>query len=408
MRLRTERDVVAAMAGAVTLQALYQACVEAGVAGRDGGLDAIPDHGSDVVFKRRVRSALQSLKQAGKAYRVTAATWVIAGTVQAPRQALLLLLGDGEPTPIELLVGDAVDVLRRTDEAFDLVFADPPWGLSRQADDRAWRRSRRVYARNPDQVVPGYRDVSPGQLADFTCRWVAAAAAALRPGAYLAVVTGPQQAARVQVAAEDVGKLTYVNQLVVRRPFPTYAATPRRFSHAHLVITVLCAGPLDSRQRFFAVPADLPKAASGRDYPRSWWDNDTARPDGGDSWADLPRYSRPGLLRYETALPPPLVRRVVHAFTPGPENGGRPWQALVADPFLGGGTTAVVCFEERRRFHGSDLNPHAVRFTAARLLVEHAWPAARDEQRLAHYRTGSRTGPPPPHPWASASREPQP
>jgi hypothetical protein len=224
--------------------------------------------------------------------------------------------------------------------------------------------------------------VSAEQFTDFTCRWVAAAAAALRPGAYLAIVTGPQQAARVQVAAEDVGRLTYVNQLVVRRPFPTYAATPRRFSHAHLVITVLCAGPLDSRHRFFAVPADLPKAASGRDYPRSWWDSE-APVDPGDSWDDLPRYSRAGLLRYETALAPALVRRVVHAFTPGPENGGQPWQALVVDPFLGGGTTAVVCFEERRRFRGSDSNPRAVRFAAARLLVEHAWPATQPRP-LAH------------------------
>ena len=390
MRLRTEGDVVAAMTGAITLEALYRACVAAGVAGRDGGLEAIPGHGSDAVFKRRVRNALQSLKRRGKAYRVTTATWVVAGTPAAPQQALLLL-ASGELTPIELLVGDAVQVLGRTEEAADLIFADPPWALDRQARTRRWRRSRRVYARNADQIVPGYQEVSADQFIDFTCQWVAAAAAALRPGAYLAIVTGPQQAARVQVAAEDIGKLTYVNQLVVRRPFPTYAATPRRFSHAHLVITVLCAGPLDSRHRFFAVPADLPKAASGRDYPRSWWDSD-AHLDPGDSWDDLPRYSRAGLLRYETALPPALVRRVVHAFTPGPENGGQPWQALVVDPFLGGGTTAVVCFEERRRFRGADSNPRAVRFAAARLLVEHAWPAA-SPRPLAHSRAGPSADP---------------
>jgi hypothetical protein len=399
MRLRTECDVVKAMAGAVTLEALYQACVAAGVAGRDGGLRTIPGHGSDVVFKRRVRNALQSLKRVGKAYRVTTATWVIDGTAETPRHALLLL-GDGEPAPIELLVGDVVEVLGRTEEAFDLIFADPPWALSRQAGDRTWRRSRRVYARNAAQVVPGYQDVSVDQFTEFTSRWVVAAAAALRPGAYLAVVTGPQQAARVQVIAEDVGKLTYVNQLVVRRPFPTYVAGPRRFSHAHLVITVLCAGPLDSRRRFFAVPDDLPKAASGRDYPRSWWDSPAALA-AGDSWDDLPRYSRPGLLRYETALPPLLVRRVVHAFTPGPENGGRPWQALVADPFLGGGTTAVVCFEERRRFLGGDTNRHAVRFTAARVLVEHAWPAGASGSPVP-----SSLGPPPPPAVASAGKRP--
>ena len=46
----------------------------------------------------------------------------------------------------------------------------------------------------------------------------------------------------------------------------------------------------------------------------------------------------------------------------------------VVDPFLGGGTTAVACWRTGRRFTGGDLNPHALRFSAARLLSEHAWP----------------------------------
>ena len=33
-----------------------------------------------------------------------------------------------------------------------------------------------------------------------------------------------------------------------------------------------------------------------------------------------------------------------------------------------------------RRFIGADVNPHAVRFTAARLLTDCAWPAERAPQ----------------------------
>jgi hypothetical protein len=44
---------------------------------------------------------------------------------------------------------------------------------------------------------------------------------------------------------------------------------------------------------------------------------------------------------------------------------------------VGGGDIVEACWELRRRFTGGDLNPLAVRFTAARLLVENAWPAQR-------------------------------
>jgi hypothetical protein len=44
---------------------------------------------------------------------------------------------------------------------------------------------------------------------------------------------------------------------------------------------------------------------------------------------------------------------------------------------VGGGTTAVACWRTGRRFTGGDLNPHALRFSAARLLSEHAWPDDR-------------------------------
>ena len=57
--------------------------------------------------------------------------------------------------------------------------------------------------------------------------------------------------------------------------------------------------------------------------------------------------------------------------------------AHVVDPFLGGGTTAVACWLTDRRFTGADLNPHGIRFTAARLLAEHAWPADRQPSLLS-------------------------
>jgi hypothetical protein len=73
--------------------------------------------------------------------------------------------------------------------------------------------------------------------------------------------------------------------------------------------------------------------------------------------------------RYDNSLPLPLVLRLVTSFSGLGEH--------VVDPFLGGGTTAVACWRTGRRFTGGDLNPNALRFSAARLLAEHAWPDDR-------------------------------
>jgi hypothetical protein len=58
----------------------------------------------------------------------------------------------------------------------------------------------------------------------------------------------------------------------------------------------LTAGPRDSPARFFAPPPDVPKAASGLDYPLDWW-------------TDIAKSERRGLRRYDNALPPALIRR---------------------------------------------------------------------------------------------------
>lgn len=351
MKLRTERDVIEALAGrTVTLGEIYAACADARVAERDGGLNPIAGHGSDQCYKRRVRSTLQTLRRNGQAERLGDATWLVSGTRERPQYVVFLVAGDHGH--LELALADAADLLAELGEMADLVVADPPWAMSRHvAGDARWEHDQRAYRRNASMVVPGYVDVPADEYAEFTARWVTAAAGALRPGAYLAVITGPSAAARVQVAAEDAG-LTFVNQVVARKPFALQ--TSRQFSHAHSVVTIMCAGPLSSRRRFFAVPADLPRARSGALYPLDFWP-DMTKP-----------AERPGQLRYDNTLPDLAVRRCLHALTPGPENGGDPWQSLVVDPFLGGGTTALVAHRERRRYLGGDRNLHSLRYVMAR------------------------------------------
>lgn len=341
--LRTEADLLCTLdAGCYTLPELYRLAERVGLADRPGARTVIQD--GQEQYKRRLRSALQTLKRQGRARPAgtAKAAWLIEGATSRPRRALLVWL-PGDPTQVELVLGAAATVLAQADEPIDLIVADPPWALGR-ADHRS--AYRRTYRRNHNQVIGGYVEVDPDEYADFTAHWITAATGALRPGGYLAVVTGGQQAARVQVSAEATG-LTYVNSIAVARQFGLYST--RRYVHQHHRVTLMTKGPLDSSLRTFHRPPEMPHGRTGQVYAV-------------DVWNDIPEQRRPGLLRYDNALPVPLVSRVVRSTTNESD--------LVADPFLGSGTTAVACMQDQRRFYGGDLNPNSLRFTMARILAE--------------------------------------
>lgn len=340
--LRSEYDMIRALGGggAYTLPQLYRIAERTGLADRPGGRKRVEDGREQ--YKRRVRSALYSAHRAGWAPRDGAA-WLIEGSTDRPRRALFVWLPD-DPSQLELVLGEAWDVLARCGEPIDLVLADPPWALNR--NDTSNAAYQRTYQRNHGQVVTGYEEVDPAEYADFTHRWIESAAAAIRPGGYLAVVTGPQQSARVQVAAEDAG-LTYVNSLVWRRQFGLYST--RRFVHSHSRITLMTKGTLRSATRTFTRPEEMPRGRGGQIYAVDVWD-------------DIAEERRPGRLRYDNMLPVPLVSRVIRATTEHDD--------LVADPFIGGGSTPAACLSTGRRFYGGDKNPNSLRFSMARILAE--------------------------------------
>lgn len=358
--VRTERDLLSVRRGVYTLEQLYGAVHADGATGRDDGDRVI--HGvSDTRWKRRVRGALQTLKRQGRARRVGDSCWILEGTPDRPARALLVTLG-GHHADIELRLAEAREVLTSLDEPVDLVCTDPPYGLGVGTGPRH-DTGARVYGRDATAVVDGYVDVPAHAYRQFTTEWVAAAAAAIRPGGYLAAVTGPQQAAYVQVAAEDAG-LEYMNVLAIGKVFPL--RTTRKFAHAHWSAVLMCKGPVTSLRRVFTPPPDLPKARSGVDYPLDHWEI------GSVGRAD----ARPGQRRYPNSLPVTLVDRLVGALTRPVERGKAP--DVVCDPFLGGGTTALVALRRGLRFIGSDVNPAAVAFTAARLSEDLRSSAQRE------------------------------
>ena len=345
--LITEADVIRTLDdGTYILTELYELIGTRADIARDRGLDP-PDaeHPTDRVWRRRVRGLLQTLRGTGNAQRVAASVWALRGSREHPKQLVLITRG-GTLHHIELLLKDAVALLSTLEEPADLVLCDPPYGLGRGTAESSAERN---YLRDHRQVISGYVDVPSDQYSEFTFGWVQAAAGALRPAGHLAVITGPQQAAIVQYAAEHSG-LAWVNSIAAFREFAL--RTTRRFACSHWTVTIMCRGRLEDRRRTFNTPVDLPKARSGVDYPLDWW------PENG-------RADRPGLLRYDNSLPHRLVGRAIEACS----NRGE----LVVDPCVGSGTAAIQACRLGRRFIGGDINPHALRFSAARLLAEHAW-----------------------------------
>lgn len=355
--LATEADVVRTLrTGVYTLDELYGLCEDRADIARERGLEPTDEaHLTDRVWRRRVRGVLQALRISGNAERVGRSVWALRGSRERPER-LVLIVGGRSVEEFELRLQDAIALLTELEEPADLVLCDPPYALGRL---KAGGRIERSYRRQHAQVIPGYVDVPAGRYEQFTLGWVAAAAAALRPAGQLAVITGPQQAALVQRAAEH-SDLAWVSSIAAFRHFAL--RTTRRPACSHWTITVMCRGRVQDPRRVFNAPRDLPKACSGVDYPLDWW-------------SENGRADRAGLMRYENGLPERLVGRVIEAFSDSGE--------LVVDPCLGSGTSAICARRLGRRFVGGDVNPHALRFSAARLLAEHAWPEERQPSLFA-------------------------
>jgi DNA modification methylase len=297
----------------------------------------------DTIYRHQVRSALdwrrrhrRDARSLGDAY------WVIDGSPWKPANAVLIILGS--LSDITLALGAAAEVVKRIDEPVDLIFCDPPWqrGLGTGPDGR---EDRDRYHRRRSLLVPGYVEVDPrADYYDWSREWIEPAVRLLRPGGHLAVVTGPEQSAAVQLAAQHCG-LAFGNSVVV--PLVNgVAPTRHRWATSHFRLTVMtapAAGP--GGQTFNHIP-EMGVDERGRPHPRDVWP------------PVMPYYAR-GRMRYPNQLPLSFADQVVRALS---HQGD-----LVADFFVGSGTVPKICLFRQRRCFASDVNPDAIRFTMAGL-----------------------------------------
>ena len=107
-----------------------------------------------------------------------------------------------------------------------------------------------------------------------------------------------------------------------------------------------------------------PREPYSESAPRGYEKEKYYHPEGkvvGDVWQMniLGQNDKTERVGYDTQKPKSIINRIV---TSSSDEGD-----LVADFYLGSGTTAVVCKELNRRFIGCDINPRAIEITNSRL-----------------------------------------
>lgn len=242
------------------------------------------------------------------------------GYLSAPRP----FWGKGEPTNVQLFHGRAEFVLPLLpDNSVDMVFADPPYNIGYKYDNyndelpvKKYMALARCFLRNCARVV--------------------------RPGGAVWVMCHSTYFAHFELAIADVGLYT-INRVIWRY---TFGQNQRdRFTPSWVPLFYAVKPPLDLR----VFNVDDIRVQSARQRLK----DKRANPDGkvpDDVWDDIPRLVGNAKERvgHPCQLPLEVVRRAVLACTdPGD---------TVLDPFLGSGTTAVVCIETGRKCLGVELS----------------------------------------------------
>jgi site-specific DNA-methyltransferase (adenine-specific) len=278
-----------------------------------------------------------------------------------------LELGAGDSEPNRLLLADALALLGTLEDAsVDLAYADPPFATGQV------RRGPGDEHRYDDKLEDptAYRAWLEPHLAELR--------RVLAPTASLFLHLDHRMSAHARIALDAVfGRDGFRNEIVWRYGLGGRAPA-NAFARKHDVLLFYARGPGNTfhRLRGGVTPAMAAKYAHSDEHGR--YQNAHGRRyylKGGkpfDSVWDIPSIAPTAAERtgYPTQKPLALLERVIAATT----DAG----ALVIDPFVGSGTTAVAAQRLGRRFLAGDCSPHAIRVSCGRLEREAASRPAPD------------------------------
>lgn len=260
--------------------------------------------------------------------------------------------------PATLYLGDAVDILNRMDpESVDMVFADPPYGLSNGGSS--------VHSGKRVSVNKGAWDQSRGIVSDFDFHfgWLEACQRVLKPSGTL-WVSGTYHSIYACGYAMQLLGYRILNDIAWYKPNAAPNLGRRMFTASHE--TLIWASKSKKAKHTFnyqllregVFPSDRFKNP-GRQM-RSAWETFESR----DSlWPiTTPRKYEKHFGKHPTQKPLALMERIVLSST---QEGD-----VVLDPFCGSGTTGVASIESGRVFIGVDSDRGFLRDLAKRRITQ--------------------------------------
>lgn len=251
--------------------------------------------------------------------------------------------------PATLHVGDCVNILGRLPSgSVDMVFADPPYGLSN--DGTTVRSGRRA------SVNKGEWDRSRGVQADYAFHfaWIRACRQVLAPNGTI-WISGTYHSIHLCGYALQVQGWRVLNDIAWFKPNAPPNLGRRMFTASHE--TLIWASKRRSARHVFHYD-DM----RGGDFA-----DDRLKSPGKQMrsvWSIAPPAKREKQFgRHPTQKPEALLDRVVRASTDP--------KGVVLDPFVGSGTTGVAALRHGRRFIGIDrCDDYVSRLCVPRLRAE--------------------------------------
>ncbi len=222
---------------------------------------------------------------------------------------------------------------------FDMIFADPPYFLSNGGIT--------CHAGKMVKVDKGGWDQSQGPELnhEFNREWLRRCQRVLKQNGTIWITGTHHVIFSIGYAMQQLG-YKMLNDLVWQKPNPPPNLSCRYFTHA--TETVLWAAKNSASKHYFNY--DLMREINDGKQMKTVWT------------FTAPGREQKTFGKHPTQKPLALIERCLLAATP--EN------ALVLDPFLGSGTTAIACLRQHRHCVGIELDPAFIQLAIERIQAE--------------------------------------
>ena len=248
---------------------------------------------------------------------------------------------------VRVYEGDAMEVLQELPaESVDMIFSDPPYGLS--------NGGMSVHAGKRVSVNKGTWDKSRGVEANFAFHkeWIAACRRVLKPNGTL-WVSGTYHSIYACGFALQLGGWHVLNEITWYKPNAPPHLACRMFAASHE--TLIWARKTKKAKHIFHYQ-EMKKESGNWDFVkkanrqmRSVWGGSMENEAPVSAWAlNTPRPAEKIHGKHPTQKPVHLLERIIRAST----DVGQ----VVLDPFCGSATTGVAAIMHGRKFVGIDNN----------------------------------------------------